>query len=279
MLIAKPKIVITGADGMLGSMLGTVLSKYQPVMLNRAALDITNWDNVVSVITQHAPNMIINAAAYTMVDACETQFNIASQVNAVGPGFLAMMAKSIDATLIQYSTDYIFNGKKREGYTEHETMIDPINAYGKTKAQAEERVMHHCSRYYIIRTAWLYGPNGKNFVDTMLQLSKIKSELNVVNDQHGSPTYTKDLAEQTKYMIEQSVPYGVYHVTNNGSCTWFEFAQEIFKFTGITTHLQPCNTAEFPRPAKRPEYSILFNTKLPPLRSWQEGLAEYLHYR
>lgn len=275
------KLLIIGASGMLGSMLKHVLQRYNPIGWTHTDLDITKADAVQERISKLKPDIIINAAAYTAVDNCEIHRDIAMLANATAPQHLAMTAKAIDATLIHFSTDYIFNGQEQEGYREDYNNIDPINVYGESKAAAEQAIQQlgdgSWNKYYIIRTAWLYGPNGKNFVDTMLQLSKDKPEIKVVNDQHGSPTYTQDLAEQVKYMIEQTVPFGIYHVTNNGTCTWYEFTQEIFKQAGATTKLIPCTSAEFPRPAKRPEYSILLNTKLPPLRSWQEGLKEYLN--
>lgn len=265
---------------MLGSMLMHVLEAYNPIGLTHRDLDITNAAAIHDKVTALHPDIIINAAAYTAVDHCEVNRNVAFAVNAFAPQYLAEVAKQLDAILIHFSTDYIFNGQQKEGYTEEYNQVEPINVYGESKAAGEHAIRSLVdttwNKYYIIRTAWLYGPGGKNFVDTMLQLGKEKTELKVVNDQHGSPTYTKDLADQTKYMVEQAVPFGVYHVTNSGVCTWYDFTQEIFKQAGVSTKVVPCTTAEFPRPAKRPAYSILLNTKLPPLRSWQEGLHDYL---
>lgn len=282
------KIVITGANGMLGHMLGTLFGRaltkaeadHEVLLVNRSQLDITNQADVLAYMTAQTPDVIINAAAYTAVDDCESNSALANQVNGIGPRHLAEAAKKIQATLFHFSTDYIFNGLLPSGYNEAYAEIDPINAYGESKALGEKYIQSTAdqswNKYYIIRTAWLYGPDGNNFVDTMLKLADEKDELKVVNDQHGSPTYTKDLATQVLTIMTNQPAYGIYHVTNSGSCTWFEFAQEIMRLAHKTVNVQPCSSAEFSRPAKRPAYSLLVNTKLPAMRSWQEALADYL---
>ncbi|MBU0671224.1 NAD(P)-dependent oxidoreductase, partial [Patescibacteria group bacterium] len=166
----------------------------------------------------------------------------------------------------------------QEGYDENYFNIDPVNVYGESKAEGEKAIMDNCTKYYIIRISWLYGKHGKNFVNTMLDLSKKNKELKVIDDQNGSPTYTKDVAERTKYIVDKQreLENGVYHVTNSKSCTWYEFAKEIFKIKNIKTKLTPCTSEEYPLPATRPEFSILLNTKLPKMRTWQEALKEYL---
>lgn len=278
--MVKNKILIVGAKGMLGQMLASVLNKHELTLWDKEEIDITNSAQVDEVIHALQPEIIINAAAYTAVDLCEENNEIAFKVNGEGPGNLARIAKSINAILIHFSTDYIFNGQKQEGYSEDYLEIDPINVYGKTKAAGETAILDAVDdswrNYYIIRTAWLYGPGGPNFVDTMLTLAQTKDSLSVVNDQHGSPTYTKDLADRLEWMIQNQVAFGTYHVTNSGTCTWYDFAKETFTLTGINIELKGCSTEEFPRPAKRPAYSILLNTKLPAMRSWQAGLADYL---
>lgn len=274
------KILITGANGMLGHMLAKVLSHHDLLLVDRSQLDITHQSQTLAYIQEHQPEVIINAAAYTAVDDCETHEDSANQVNGEGPRHLAQAAKAVNATLIHFSTDYVFNGEQSAGYDEQYTQIDPVNAYGRSKALGEKYIQETAddtwNKYYIIRTAWLYGPDGNNFVDTMLKLADEKDELKVVNDQHGSPTYTKDLADQVAYIITQHPTPGIYHATNSGSCTWFEFAQEIMKLGHKTVNVTPCTSEEFPRPAKRPTYSILLNTKLPPIRNWQEALKEYI---
>ncbi|MBI2415372.1 MAG: dTDP-4-dehydrorhamnose reductase [Candidatus Kerfeldbacteria bacterium] len=273
-------IVIVGATGMLGSMLQQCLVGYTVVGLTHADIDITQLDTVRRVLSSYQPDIIINAAAFTAVDDCETKFDLAMAVNGTGPSYLAQVAKELDAWLIHYSTDYVFAGDQSTGYSEDYPTIQPVNAYGQSKAAGEVAIQQlgddRWKKYYIIRTAWLYGPGGKNFVDTMLALAKTHPTLTVVNDQHGSPTYTKDLAKATRYLIEHNLPAGVYHVTNAGSCTWYEFATTIFKLTNTSVTVQPCTSAEFPRPATRPHYSILLNTKLPPARPWADALADYL---
>ncbi|MFA5995264.1 MAG: dTDP-4-dehydrorhamnose reductase [Patescibacteria group bacterium] len=272
----KPRALLLGANGMLGWQLQQAFSDYHLTSWTRADLDITNQTQVLEKITALKPAIIINTAAYTAVDQCESNRAIAFLVNAEAPKYLALAAKQINAVLVHYSTDYVFNGTKAAGYLENDTEINPVSVYGESKAAGEQAIQKILKNYYIIRTAWLYGEHGMNFVDTMLRLAKEKPELKVVHDQHGSPTYTKDLAEQTRYILEQPMPYGIYHVTNSGVCTWYEFAKTIFIVANTKIKVTPCTTAEFPRPAKRPEYSVLLNTKLPPLRSWQKAAQDYL---
>ncbi len=266
------RVVIIGANGMLGQ----ALAKEFPnaTGLDLPAIDIANYDSVDKVLGELKPDLVINAAAYTAVDDCEEKFELANKVNGQGPGNLAKKCKELDAVLVHYSTDYIFNGTKQDGYNEEFNEIDPINKYGESKALGEKLIKENTDKYYILRIAWLYGPDGKNFVDTMIELSAKHPELKVVNDQTGSPTYTIDVAKRTREALDQS--FGIYHATNSGQATWFEFTQEIFKLKGIATPLKPCSSGEFPRPAARPEYSILLNTKLPPARDWKEALSEYL---
>lgn len=274
------KILIVGARGMLGQTLAVALKDHTLTLWDKDEIDITDASQVNEKISALQPSIIINAAAYTAVDACEDNNELAMKVNGEGPGNLAQVAKQIDAILVHYSTDYIFNGTKEAGYNEDFAEVDPVNEYGKSKAAGEAAIKNAAdeswNKYYIIRTAWLYGAGGPNFVDTMIKLANDKDSLSVVNDQHGSPTFTHDLAERTTWMLKELPEFGVYHVTNAGTCTWYEFAKEIFSQTGISITLQPCTSEEFPRPAKRPAYSILLNTKLPEMRSWQAGLAEYL---
>ena len=270
------KVLLIGSHGMLGQELVQVFIDQDLVAWDTEEIDITNKDQVLRKIKALKPQVIINAAAYTAVDDCEEKQELALAVNGEGPGYLAEIAKEIQAKLIHYSTDYIFSGEKDDGYDEEFNEIDPVNVYGESKAVGEAKIKASGCEYYIIRTAWLYGSGGNNFVDTMIKLGIDKDELKIVNDQHGCPTYAVDLAMTTKKMVDEKKATGIYHVTNSGHCTWCEFAQEIFKLKNILVKVIPCASAEFPRPAKRPKYSILLNTKLAKIRPWQEALKEYL---
>ena len=278
------KIVILGAKGMLGSDLAKVFADFKPYLFDKDELDITDSKEVFKLLNDLKPDIVINAAAYTDVDGCETNKELAMKVNGEAPGYLAEIAREIGAFFVHYSTDYVFSGDKKSGYREDDEPDSPVNFYGESKLAGEEAIKKAGGKYYIIRTSWLFGLNGKNFVETMLRLAQEKEKLRVVNDQRGKPTFTIDLSQRTRYIVENKKDFGIYHVTNEPATTWYEFASEILKqwdgerhphFTGIF----PCASSEFPRPAKRPEYSILLNTKLPPMRSWQEALGEYLTAR
>jgi dTDP-4-dehydrorhamnose reductase len=276
------KLVIVGR-GLLGQALASSLADYQPCVLTHADLDITNHSEVERVLTPLMPSVIINAAAYTKVDQCETERELALQVNGQAPGCLAAVAKQLGAKFVHFSTDYIFSGDKVAGYSETATDFAPINVYGESKLVGEQAIQDVAGNswhdWYIVRTAWLYGHGGTNFVDTMINLATQRNTLKVVNDQHGSPTFVQDLAVQTRYLLEHNLPGGMYHCTNSGYCTWFEFAATIFKLTQQAVTVAPCTSAEFPRPARRPEYSILLNTKLPAMRPWREALSDYIQQR
>lgn len=270
------KILITGCNGMLGHDLQKEFADYDLVCVDKDELDITNFIQAEKIVKKYKPDYIINAAAYTDVDGCETNKDVCMKVNAEGPGNLAKICKQEGIVLVHYSTDYVFNGEKQDGYDENYDKIDPISVYGESKALGERLIKENTDKYYILRIAWLYGKNGKNFVDTMIDLSKNKNELKVVNDQTGSPTYTKDVAKQTRYIVDNNPDYGIYHTSNEGNCTWYDFAKKIFEIKNINIKINPVKTEEFSRPAKRPKYSILLNTKLPKIRSWDEALKEYL---
>ncbi len=270
-------VVLLGGNGMLGQALQQALSEQTLHVFTHREIDITNASAIDQILQTIRPDYLINAAAYTKVDDCETQQDLAMRSNGLAPGILASAAKQYGCTLIHFSTDYIFSGSKATGYNEADQPDQPVNYYGQTKLAGEQAIRAAgLKEYYIIRTAWLYGAHGINFVDTMLTLAKKKSQLQVVNDQHGSPTYAVDLAVATRQFIEPALPYGIYHLTNTGSCSWYEFATEIFKQAKLPVHVEACTSAAFPRPAKRPTYSMLLNTKLAPLRPWQAALADYL---
>jgi dTDP-4-dehydrorhamnose reductase len=272
------KTLILGANGMLGHALAYVFKDYKPVLWRRSDLDITSKTHVLGKITEAKPDLIINSAAFTDVDGAEENEDIATQINGDGVGYLVQASQQVGATLVHFSTDYVFDGTKKNGYTEHDKP-NPINAYGRSKLAGEDQILRLAQndglKFYIIRTSWLYGEHGKNFVDTMLGLAKKGEPIKVVNDQFGSPTYTVDLALAIKELIESKAEFGIYHRTNSGVTSWYEFAKEIFSVFGAKANLLPCTTEEYPRKATRPQYSILKSTKLQSMRPWQDALKEY----
>ncbi|MDA1169198.1 MAG: dTDP-4-dehydrorhamnose reductase [bacterium] len=270
-------LVIVGSKGMLGSMLGSVFAEYKPLLLDRDEIDITNSDSVRAVLRAANATHVINAAAYTNVDDAETHKEDAFLVNEMGVKNLSEVAKELSATLIHFSTDYVFPGTSVDGYSETDSPGPAVNEYGNSKLAGERALKESGCNFYLVRTAWLYGPNGKNFVDTMLQLAQTKKNLSVVEDQVGSPTFTKDVATYIKTLIIEQYPFGIYHAVNSGKASWFEFAQKIFEYMqNMPVIVKPVSSAEFPRIAKRPAFSILQNTKGPQVRVWQEALREYL---
>jgi len=271
------KILILGYKGMLGDELVKAFKKDNELTLwDRSEIDIADRKDVKSKIGDLKPEAVINAAAYTAVDLTEGEGKeIARRVNGEAVGFLAEACKKNGSVLIHYSTDYVFDGENENGYREDEKR-DPLNEYGRSKARGEELLQKINPKFYLIRLSWLFGANGKNFVETMLRLAEERQELRVVNDQHGKPTYAKDLAERTRELLESKKPFGIYHLTNEGVCAWYEFAVKIFELAGIDIKVTPVASSEFPTPAKRPAYSALVNTKLPLSRNWEEALGDYL---
>lgn len=277
------RTLIIGAKGMLGHELAKTFLDWKPFLWDIDEIDITNQTQVNEKISDLAPELIINAAAYTNVDACETNEVLATKVNGEAVGYLTEAAAKINATLVHYSTDYVFDGSKKEGYGEDDKP-DPINAYGRSKLVGEQmlkQVQHDAGNftYYIIRTAWLYGKDGKNFVETMLSLAERGKPLKVIDDQIGSPTYAVDLAQATRELVEAKKHSGIYHRTGSGQTSWYGFAKEIFMVFNKQVDLSPCTTEEYPLPAKRPAWSVLQSTKLPAMRSWQEALHDYVKNR
>ncbi|MEK7125651.1 MAG: dTDP-4-dehydrorhamnose reductase [Patescibacteria group bacterium] len=269
------KTLIIGAKGMLGHELAKVFLDFKPFLWDMAEIDITNEAMVNEKIGDLAPELIINAAAYTNVDACETNEAVATKVNGEAVGYLANIAAKLGATLVHYSTDYVFDGSKKAGYGEADAP-KPINAYGRSKLAGEQAIQNSgLKNYYIIRTAWLYGKDGKNFVETMLSLAEKGQPIKVIDDQVGSPTYVADLAKATRGLVESKKPSGIYHRTNAGQTSWHGFAKEIFSVFHKQVNLSPCASSEYPLPAQRPAWSVLNNTKLPVMRSWQEALRDY----
>ena len=273
------RILITGAYGMLGSDLREVLKNFEVIAAGSKDLDITDEEKVMEFICEKSPDLVINAAAYTAVDDCETHYDEAYAVNAIGPKNLAIACKKIDAPLVHISTDYVFDGSKKTPLVESDK-LGPKSAYGKTKLEGEKFIQENTDKYFILRTAWLYGLHGNNFVKTMLDLAETHDEITVVNDQIGSPTYSLDLAVAITNLIH-SDKYGIYHVTNEGECSWYEFSKLIFELSNIDVKVIPVSTEEFPRPAPRPHYSVLDNKKwnaagFVPMRDYKEALGAYL---
>jgi len=279
---------LIGARGMLGIDLADVLRERPPrhdlTLWDIEEADITDADSLLGAVKDlsEPPEVIVNCAAYTAVDRAEQEQELAAAVNADGAGNVARAARNVGAQVVYVSTDYIFDGKKKVPWTEDDAP-DPVNFYGRTKLEGERKTIDACPDALIVRTQWLYGPKGKNFLETMLRLADEKDEIRVVDDQYGAPTYTVDLARVMRALIEQGCG-GVYHVANSGETTWFGFAREIMARTGKDIPVIPISTPEFPTPARRPKNSVFNMTKLtddtgitmPP---WQEGLAAYLSRR
>lgn len=272
------RYLITGATGMLGTDLQLALAGRDVTPLGRASLDVTDLAVVRKAVAGH--DVIINAAAYTKVDDAETNEHAAHLVNAVGAQNLAIAAAEVGAKLVQISTDYVFNGSATTPYSEN-TPLDPISAYGRTKADGERlAVAAHPDGTWIIRTAWLYGAGGPNFAKTMRRLAASNDTVSVVDDQLGQPTWTGDLAAQIVALVDSDAPSGTYHGTNSGQATWFEFAQAIFREAGLDpARVLPTSSEGFVRPAPRPAYSVLGHAAwqaagLPEMRDWREALSE-----
>ncbi|QRF24368.1 dTDP-4-dehydrorhamnose reductase [Alicyclobacillus sp. TC] len=275
------KVLVTGANGQLGyDVVRLALQTGHEVFAaTRRELDITHLDETRRVFSMQRPEAVIHCAAYTAVDAAESDADTAFRVNAYGTRNVALASEEVGARLVYVSTDYVFDGCANQPYSEHHPTA-PQSVYGKSKRAGEELAQMVCRRLMIARTAWVYGEHGNNFVRTMLQLGRTREVVRVVDDQIGSPTYTRHLAAALLALSEQDV-YGIYHLTGGGHCSWYEFAAEIFRLARLPARLEPCSTIEFPRPAPRPAYSVLDNLAfrvngMPPLPAWQNGLRAYL---
>jgi dTDP-4-dehydrorhamnose reductase len=281
------KVLVTGANGQLGRDVVLLLEKegHSVLACDRDQMDITNQVQCNNVISSYLPEVVIHCAAYTAVDAAETDIDGAYKVNAVGTRNIAVAAERAGAKLIYISTDYVFDGNSLNPYQEYDD-TNPQSVYGKSKRAGELLVQSLSSKWFVVRTSWVYGLYGNNFVKTMLKLGQEKPKLQVVHDQKGSPTYTVDLAE---FILElmQTEMYGIYHASNSDTCTWYEFTQAIFEEArsvggiSIQAHLEPCTTEQFPRPAPRPQNSVMDHLSirtngLADLRPWREGLREFI---
>ena len=269
------KVLVTGANGMLGQDLCPILEDvgFYVIETDINTLDITNFEEAENILTANHPDMVIHCAAYTNVDKAEEDLKTATKINVTGTENIAKICGKLDIPIVYISTDYVFDGAKTTPY-EPDDKPDPINNYGLTKLQGEQAILKYCKKYYIARTSWLYGIHGKNFVETMISL-KDKPELKVVDDQIGCPTWTVELANGILKLLKN--PYGIYHICGSGNTTWYGFAKEIFKQCGFEVNLKPCTTEEYPRPAKRPHYSVMNNSGI--CRKWESALHDYLQLR
>lgn len=287
------KILITGSKGQLGNELqdiirsgkaeigevSEVIKKSEVIALDVDDLDITNLELVKNKINDLKPDVVINCAAATNVDGCESNEDFAFKVNSIGPRNLAIACEKIGAKLVQVSTDYVFSGVGNKPLTEYD-LTAPYGVYGKTKLLGEDYVREFSSKYFIVRTAWLYGYVGHNFVYTMRRLGKEKDMITVVNDQRGNPTHANDLAYHILKLI-QTEEYGIYHCTGKGECTWYDFAKMIIELSGEKCEVKPCTSEEYKTPAKRPEYSSLDNMMLrntigDEMRDWQDAIKSFI---
>lgn len=273
-------ILVVGSKGMLGQELMTLLGSAARGV-DVGEIDITDLESVQRVLLTLKPRVVINAAAYTDVDGCESNVELAMQVNGEGVAHLAMISKEIGAKLVHVSTDYVFDGGKGSPYVEDD-LLKPLSVYGESKLAGEMNTWFNPD-HLIVRTQWLYGHGGKNFVETMLNLAAQRDELTVVDDQIGSPTWTRDLALAIKALIDKGCT-GTYHAANSGFVSWNGFAKEIFRLAGLDVKVNPMTTAELNRPATRPLYSTLDCGKLAQdtgfvPQPWQEALKSYLELR
>lgn len=275
------KILITGSNGQLGRAINRKYeadSRYELVNTDVGELDITSVDDVIRMTDQVKPDIIINCAAHTNVNLCETDWDNAYRINAIGPRNLSIAAARLNARLMHVSTDYVFDGSAVSPYTEFDA-TNPCGAYGKTKLEGENFVKQFAKDYYIIRTAWLYG-DGNNFVKTMLRLAETNETVGVVRDQFGTPTSARVLADMIAALIETD-NFGTFHGTCEGACSWADFAEEIFRLAGRKTKVNRITTEEYPTPAKRPAYSVLENYMLKltmgyEAEDWKTALREYM---
>ncbi len=271
------KIFITGSDGQLGYELTEVLKGEDLLLGKEPEQDVTD-EKIMDQICNFRPDVVIHAAAYTDVDGCEKNRELAHKVNAIGTHQVARAAEKSGAKMVYISTDYVFSGRKRSPYVETDPP-HPLNVYGQSKWEGEQFVEQACSRYLILRTSWLYGRAGKNFVKTILNKATQEEELRVVNDQVGCPTYARDFAVAIAAIIKTEA-FGLYHVAGQGTCSWFEFAEEAIRLSGISKKVVPIGSKDLNRPAKRPRYSALSQQKLNGLgiylRPWREALQEFI---
>lgn len=273
------KVLLIGKNGLLGTEIDSVFRDKNEFEFNSTTkedLDITSKTSVYSIIKDLKPDLVINAAAFTFVDECEIKRDFVMNINGEANGYLAQVCNQIGAYLMYFSTDYVFDGSKKEGYKEDDE-VSPANVYGESKLLGEKLIQENTDKFFIIRTSWLFGMHGQNFVKTMLQLAEKGQQIKVVNDQFGKPTYSLDLAKGIYDFTKNAYPSGIYHLVNENVTSWYEFAKNIFDLSELhNVNLVSINSNELERPAKRPKISILHNTKLPHLRSHTDALKDYL---
>jgi len=277
------KIAIIGANGQLGMDLMTAFGDLETVPLNHGDIEISDMDSVSLVLSSLKPAIVVNTAAYHKVDDCEKNPERSFQVNALGALNLARISQDLKSELVHISTDYVFDGKKAQPYLETD-LPHPLNVYAASKVAGEHFVAAYSERHYVVRSSGLYGHNkcrakGRNFIDTMLALAGEGKNIRVVQDEVLTPTYTYHLALQVRDLVKTGA-YGLYHATNNGSCSWYDFALEIFKNAGLQPNVQPVSAKEFPSPIKRPSYSVLDNAALrshgiDEMPHWKDSLEHY----
>jgi dTDP-4-dehydrorhamnose reductase len=278
------KLVILGSAGALGNELSKLFRSHQPKLWDQKEVDITDHESLQQKLREFQPDIVINCAAYNNLDKAETEPDLANKINGHAVGSLAKICRELACVVVHFSTNYVFDGTQKSGYNE-EDVPSPQSVYAASKYLGEQELQRNTDKFYLLRTAWLYGKAGnspmskKNFVDTMLELAQTKTEIDCVADQFAQPTSTVDLAAAVQQLIKQKEPFGIYHLTNSGSASWYTWAKEIFRLKGIEVNLHKTSLAEFAasgHTAARPQHGILNNTKFPPLRSWQEALTEYL---
>ena len=270
------KILVTGAQGMLGWDLCPILENegYEVIKTDIDNLDITKPEAVNGFFKKEKPDIVIHCAAYTNVDKAQEDIETARLINGFGTENIAKACAEIDSVMVYISTDYVFKGDNKKPYKPYDK-ISPLNNYGLTKYEGEKAVQKYCKKHYIVRTSWLYGIHGKNFVETMISLAD-KPELKVVDDQTGCPTWSVDLSRGILKLLK-GAEFGTYHVCGSGETSWYNFAKKIFELEGLKVNLKPCTNSEFPRPAKRPQYSVMENNGI--CRNWEEALKDYLKSR
>lgn len=278
-------ILVTGCNGQLGNEIQQIASQYEDefhfIFTDVAELDITDRQGVCDFVEENHVNILINCAAYTAVDKAEENPELADLLNRVAPGYLAEAMDAVGGTMIQVSTDYVFDGTAHTPYSE-DAPTNPIGVYGRTKLAGEEEVICGCTGSMVIRTAWLYSTYGNNFVKTMLRLGREKESLGVIFDQIGTPTYARDLAAAILCIVKQGIKPGVYHYTNEGVCSWYDFTRAIHRIAGITScQVKPLHTEDYPTAADRPHYSVLDKTKIKEafdleIPWWEDSLRECL---
>jgi dTDP-4-dehydrorhamnose reductase len=281
------KVIVIGSNGQLGTDLCKALAGHVVIPATHADIEVTNIDSVNRALKVYKPHVVIDTAAFHRVDDCEGEIDRAFLVNALGARNVAVVAQKFGSRFVYISTDHVFGGEamvRSVPYTEFNAPKPP-NAYGWSKLAGEDMVRHHCHRHFIVRTSGLFGVAGSsgkggNFVETMLRLGRERDELKVVNDQVLSPTYTKDLAIKIAQLITTEY-YGIFHITNRGACSWYEFTVEILRLAGLKTRIIPITSDQYPQKARRPAYSVLDNyhlklLKMDDMRTWQEALADYM---